>query len=89
MVEIVLSASRYPIAQGAIVTGCAIAAEQPHRRSMRSCEPTSLTRVYRGFGKLRAETGIAPTRGFGTLIGAAEIAIPYRNGMDLWLRIKD
>ena len=88
MVEIVVSASR-PIAQGAIVTGYAIAGEQPQSRSMQSCEPTSLTRVYVGFGKLRAETGIAPRRGFGTLIEAAEIAIPYRDGMDLWLRVRD
>ena len=87
MVQIIVSTVR-PIARDAVVTGYAVAREQP--RCVTSCPPTVLTRVYRGFGKVRAETGSPPRRGFGNLIVAAEITDVQQNqGWQLWLRIED
>jgi hypothetical protein len=86
MVEIVVHANT--VASGAIVTGYAVSADRP--RFVSPCEPSSLTRIYRGFGKLRAETGAAPRRGFGRVIGCAEIGDrDMSRGLALWLRVQD
>lgn len=86
MVEIIVRAEL--VGAGAIVTGYEMASGRP--TVVRPVQPTPLTRVYRGFGKLRAETGQSPRRGFGTLIGGAEITDRQRNeGLILWLRVYD
>ena len=47
-----------------------------------------LTRVYQGYGWLRAETGTPPRRGFGELIAFAELKVPSGN-LKLWLKVED
>lgn len=86
MVEIVVPADTVP--PGAVVTGYCVARVRP--AYVDPCAPARLTRVYRGFGKLRAETGEAPRRGYGQLIGCAEIQDrELSQGFRLWLRVRD
>jgi hypothetical protein len=51
--------------------------------------PQSLTRIYQGYGQLRAETGKSPRRGFGELIGDAAIKVPNDGKTKLWLKVID
>lgn len=89
MADIVVPAA-VTLPAGAVVTGYAVSRERPIAALIYPVVPVALSRIYQGFGKLRAETGAAPRKGFGTLIGCAEISDIERNrGMNLWLRLED
>jgi hypothetical protein len=86
------------VAPGAVVVAYWHASEQPTGMcgNVVFAEPGSdrqfgktLTRVYKGYGQLRAETGKSPSRGFGQLIGEdSALKIPS-NKTKLWLKVED
>lgn len=90
MVEIILPAIECRLSHGATITGYAVSEDHPGSRGIVQCDPVILLRVYEGYGKMRAESTPAPRKGFGTLIGQAEISTAQiSKGSRLWLRVVD
>ncbi len=78
----------------AVVTGYIISKDYP--KMIHPCQPTTVSRVYRGFGQMRVETGKPPRRGFGTVIGEKLIDggcrigdVEMNQGKKLWVRVED